>query len=126
MMPSWQRQRCLRSDNGDDAIMTRTTTPAWQWQQWHCNKGNNIIVMMAKMPGLQQHLHIDDDNTIAMRVTTPVRQQQRSLHIDDGNDPIVTKTAETPTHQRWQWLHHDGGKDACNNKRAYHGAGTAA
>ncbi len=51
---------------------------------------------MAKMPGLQRHLHIDDDNTIAMRVTMPARRQQISLHIDDGDNPIVTKTAETP------------------------------
>jgi hypothetical protein len=126
MTPLWQRQRCLRNDNGDDAIVTRTATLAWQWQQQHCNKGNNIIAMMAKMPGLHRHLHIDDDNTIALRVTMPAWRQQRSLHIDDGDDPIVTKTAETPSHQQWQLLHHDDGKDACNNKRAYHGAGSAA
>jgi hypothetical protein len=57
---------------------------------------------MAKMPGLQRHLQINDDNTIAMRVMMPAQWQQRSLHIDDGNDPIFTKTAETPSHQRWQ------------------------
>jgi hypothetical protein len=57
---------------------------------------------MAMMPGLQRHLHINNDNTIAMRVMTPARRQQRSLHIDDGDGPIVTKTTETPSHQRWQ------------------------
>jgi hypothetical protein len=68
----------------------------------HLKLLNNIIAMTAKMPGLQRHLHIDDDNTIAMRVMTPARQQRRSLHIDDGDDPFVTKTAETPSHQQWQ------------------------
>ena len=33
--------------------------------------------------------------------------------------------AQTPVH-KWQQRHHDDGKDACNNKCAYHGAGSAA
>jgi hypothetical protein len=59
MTPLWQRQRLLRIDDGNDTIKTRVTTPAWQRQQSPCNKGNNIITTMAKMPGLQRHLRIN-------------------------------------------------------------------
>jgi hypothetical protein len=97
---SWQRHRRLHINNCNDTIVRRATTPAWQWQWCHCNKGNKVIATMVKMPGLQRCLLINDSNTIAMRATMPAQQQQRSLRIDDGNDPIVTR-ATTPA----QWLH---------------------
>jgi hypothetical protein len=53
--------------------------------------GNNLIATMAKMPGLQRRLRIDNSDTIATRAMTPAWRQQRSLHIDDSNNPIVTR-----------------------------------
>jgi hypothetical protein len=38
-------------------------------------QGQHNIATMAKMPGLQRHLRINDSNTIAMRVLTPAQQQ---------------------------------------------------
>jgi hypothetical protein len=35
------------------AIATMAKTPVHQWQQCHCNKGNNAIVMMASIPAHQ-------------------------------------------------------------------------
>jgi hypothetical protein len=46
---------------------------------------------MAKVPGLQRHLHINKGNTIATRATMLAQGQQRSLRIDDGNVFIVTR-----------------------------------
>jgi hypothetical protein len=49
---------------------------------------------MAKMPGLQRRLRINNGVTIAKRATTPAQQQQRSLRIDDSNNPIVTRATK--------------------------------
>jgi hypothetical protein len=77
----------------------------------------------------QRHLRIDSNNAIMTRVTTPdqqqatrvtmlVRQWWRPLHINDGNDTIVTKAAiaiatmaKAPAHQQQQ-QHHNEGNDA--------------
>jgi hypothetical protein len=67
------------------------TTPAQQQQQHHHNESNKVIATIAKMPGLQRGLCIYDGNTIVTRAMTPAQQQQRSLHIHDGDVPIVTR-----------------------------------
>jgi hypothetical protein len=62
------------------------TMPLWQGQQHQLddvniaigsNKGNNVIVMMAKTPFLGRRLHIDNGDTIAMMMTTPAWRQQK-------------------------------------------------
>jgi hypothetical protein len=77
--PLWQRQIHLRITDGNDTIVMGTTTPAWQQQQCHCNKGNNVIVMMLKMPGLQRRLGINDGDTVATSASMSAWQQQRNL-----------------------------------------------
>ncbi len=69
-MPLWHRQRSLHIVDGNDAIVMRATTSAWQWQNCYCYEGSNVIAMTAKMPGLQRCLHIEDGNTIMMMTTT--------------------------------------------------------
>jgi hypothetical protein len=55
----------------------------------HHNKGNNVIVMTAKMSGLQRHLHIDDGNTIATRATTPAQQQEDTFALMTATIPLL-------------------------------------
>jgi hypothetical protein len=52
-------------------IAITAKTSAHQWQQRHCNEGNNVIATAAKMPGLQRCLRINDSNTIATRASMP-------------------------------------------------------
>jgi hypothetical protein len=49
------------------SIATMEKTPAHQWQQRHCNEGNNTS-LMASNKGDDIN---DDDNAIAMRATMP-------------------------------------------------------
>ncbi len=110
------------------ASLTALETPSRQGQQ-------------PPLQRRQRCLHINGTTqsrtsiTIATMVKMPAHQRQR-CHHDEGDDASFTAsnesndynstTAETPAHQRRQWRHHDDGKDACINKRAYHGADSAA
>jgi hypothetical protein len=98
--PLWQWQRSLCINNSNDTIVSTAMTPAWRWQQHHQGKGNNNIATMAKMPGLQRRLHINDGNTFAMRVMT---------QLDDSKDACASMMAMIPLLQRpttpARWLH---------------------
>jgi hypothetical protein len=100
----WQRR--LHINDGDEAIMMRVTTPAWQWQQCHCNKGNNVIATTAKTPGLQtpsqrgqwcQLVDSKDTCTLMMATTPLLKGQQCQL----DNYASLT-TAKAPLQQGWQ------------------------
>jgi hypothetical protein len=97
-MPLWLQQRCLHIDNGNDAIGTRARTPAWQWQQRHCNEGNNVIAMMAKKPELQKHMHI--------MMTTPLQQGQQG-QLNNSKYACALMIARTPLLQGQQCLLND-------------------
>jgi hypothetical protein len=55
----------------------------------HHDKGNNIIMMTAKMSGLQRRLHIDDGNTIATRATTPAQRQEDTFALMMATIPLL-------------------------------------
>jgi hypothetical protein len=109
----WQGQQCQLEDGnnanamratmplqikGDNAIVTRAITPAWQWQG--CLRINNSRDTIA-MRG-----------TIAIATTAkmPVHQRQWR-HCNKGNNAIAMM-ARTPAHW-WWWQHHcNEGNDA--------------
>jgi hypothetical protein len=87
-LPLQQQQRCLHI-NGNNAIVTRATTPSQWWQG---------------------PLHIDDDNdVIAIRATTPAWGQQQG-HQDEGNN---TDQGQQHHFLQGQQCHLDNSKDAC-------------
>jgi hypothetical protein len=45
--------------------------------------------MTAKMPGLQRHLRIDNDNIIATRATTPAQQQEDAFVLMMAMTPLL-------------------------------------
>ncbi len=112
----WQWWRRLRINDGNNAIVTRATTPAWQQQQCNCNKGNNIIAMKAKMHWLQRCLCINIGWTIAMRVTMPAWWQhwswQLPLCYKGSNSSLMTMLA-----QLWQRCHQDKGNNRHHGNR---------
>jgi hypothetical protein len=97
--PAWQRQGCLRINNGYNAIVMRETIiiamvakmPVHQWQRYHHNKGDNT------------NLTSRDEGVML------VWQWQRCLCINDGNNSIVTRATiaittmeKMPAHWRQQ------------------------
>jgi hypothetical protein len=91
MMSSWWRQGRLCINNGNNAIITRTTI---------------AIMTMAKMPAHQwQQYHLNMDNG----ANSMTQQWQRRLGINNGNVTIVMRStitiataAKMPAHWWWQ------------------------
>jgi hypothetical protein len=112
------------------AIATMAKMPVHQRQQHQCNEGKNAIVMMARMPAIN-----DDENANATGAMTPawgwqwchcnkgnnvIMDQESQSHCYKGNNSSLT-TTRMPVHPQWQWYHchegnnpnHNNGKDAC-------------
>jgi hypothetical protein len=122
MPAQWLRQL----NYGRDAIAMRATIatamtaqmPVLQWQQFHCNEGNNATVMMARMPvhWWWQQCHCNKGNDASLRwqqrhcnkgnkaiadqgkqchcyKDKACWQQQGRLLINNGDDTIVMRTA---------------------------------
>jgi hypothetical protein len=107
----WGQQRQLEDDNstiamratrplqikGNNAIVTRATMPAWQWQGClHIDNSINAIVMRATI-------------AIAKMVKMHAHQRQQ-CHCNESNNAI-TMMARTPAHQWWQQCHCNDGND---------------
>jgi hypothetical protein len=110
---AWQRQRCLCIDNGNTAIMTRTTSAittmakmSAHWQQgchhnegndtrlMTSNKGDNTSLMMAKT-WQQPHCNDGKDPCASMMMTFPLQQGQWH-QLEDGNNTIATMATMPP------------------------------
>ncbi len=111
---------------GNNAIVTRTMTPAWQWQgRLRIDNGNNAIIMMAtiaiatkaKMPvHWQQQCHHNEGDDASL--TTNNKSNNASLTTAETCNAIVMRetiaiamTAKMLAHWRQQ-CHHDKGSDA--------------
>jgi hypothetical protein len=64
----------LMEFEGKEVSVIRTTIPRQQGQQYPCNVG---------------------DGTSATRATTPLCRWQRCLHINNGNNTIVTRATKS-------------------------------
>jgi hypothetical protein len=115
---------------GNNTIVTRTTTPAWQQQgHLHIDNGNNTIVMMptiaiatmAKMPAHQrQRRHCNKgnssgkgNNASSTMMEMLVHWQQQQCHLDESDNhhchngkDAWASTATMPSQQR-QWCQLD-------------------
>ncbi len=133
MVPlQWGRQCQLVDSN--NAIATRATTPSWI-------KGNDTIVLRARMPALQWQrcLRIDGNDAFTTRVdaiatraimpawgrqwrhcnkgNNTIADQGQQHHCYEGNDASLTM-AWTPVHWLWQQRHcHERNNCNCNNSK---------
>jgi hypothetical protein len=81
--PSQQQQGHLLIDNGNNTIIMRATiaiatmakTLAHQWQQCHCNKGNNTSSAMSNK----------GNDTSLTTAKTPAHQRWQQLNCDNSN-----------------------------------------
>jgi hypothetical protein len=123
-LQSQQWQRCLHI-NGNGAITTRATTPAWQWAM--------RVTMLAQQ--WRRRLHIDNGKKTIVRRTmiaiatlakTLAHQWQQCNHNKGNNASFLTSNegnnvsstiVEMPAHQQWQWCHHNDGEDDCVKKK---------
>ncbi len=97
--------------------------PTHQWQQCHCNKGNNAIAMTARMPVHQWWWwrHCNKGGYASLRMATTLLQIK-------GNNAIFTRATKLAQQRQgcacaltmatmllsWGWQSHcDSGKNAC-------------
>jgi hypothetical protein len=110
---------------GNDAIVTRATTPSWQRQGCLCiDNSNNAIVIRVKIviATTAKTLRIDGNNAIATWVMTPARWQvarATTLAWQRRRLDCASTTAMTPSWQeqqlpsrQWQRCLHLNGGDA--------------
>jgi hypothetical protein len=90
------------------AIATMAKMPVHQWQQCHCNEGNNAIAVMARTPAhqwLQWCLYNQGNNVGPRKATTPLQQgQQRRCR-----SRVATPLLQGQQHQL------NNSKDACTS-----------
>jgi hypothetical protein len=72
---------CLHINDDDNAIMTRAMMPAWGRQQCHHDKGKNAIADQ----GQQRHCYKGDD-AILMTARMPAYRQWQQCHCYEGNN----------------------------------------
>jgi hypothetical protein len=135
----WWQQRCLDCEDAcaltmGNTIVTRATTPAWQQEDacavmttrtplllgWQHQLDDYASLTMAEMPLQQQQrrLHINGNNAITTRATTPLQWPQGHLLIDDDDGAIATRAMKPAW--GWQQCHHDKGNNAVADQRQQH------
>jgi hypothetical protein len=121
-----QQRHCYKDDN--TILMVAKTSVHWQLQQCHHHEGNNCNRDNSKNPAHQwppYHHNVGDDASLTTSIdgdNTSLTTAETRLHIDNGNNIIVTRATiaiattcqqamramtsmMTTTPLQWGWQH---------------------